>query len=146
MWSELKMVPETGAHVEEPRVLVIEDEVLIRIALAEQLRAAGLTVVETVNADEAWAYLKAGGRADLVFSDVAMPGTMDGLEFARKLRKHYPTVRIVLTSGNTQTSAVTDLGLFLPKPYSFDAAVNTIREILSAPATSGVVVGSEGDG
>lgn len=146
MWSELKMVPETGAHVEEPRVLVIEDEVLIRIALAEELRAAGLNVIETVNADEAWAYLKAGGRVDLVFSDIAMPGTMDGIEFARRLRKHYPTVHVVLTSGNTQKGAVTDLGLFLPKPYSFDAAVKTIREILGATATQGAVVGSGENG
>jgi len=140
------MVPEIGSHVEEPRVLVIEDEVLIRIALAEELRAAGLTVVETVNADEAWAYLKAGGRVELVFSDIAMPGTMDGIEFARRLRKYYPDVHVILTSGNTQKAAVTDLGLFLPKPYSFDAAVKTIREILCAAATRSAVVDSGGNG
>lgn len=140
------MVPDTGPQVNEPRVLVIEDEVLIRIALAEELRAAGFNVVETVNADEAWSYLKAGGRVDLVFSDIAMPGTMDGIELARRLRKHYPDIHIVLTSGNTQSAAVKDLGPFLPKPYSFDAAVKTIREILSAAATQSEVAGSPGNG
>ncbi|HEY1735796.1 MAG TPA: response regulator [Methylovirgula sp.] len=124
------MVPQSRTHAAEPRVLVIEDEVLIRIAVAEELRAAGLHVIETVNADEAWDYFKAGGQVDLIFSDVAMPGSMNGLEFAKRIRDKFPAIPIVLTSGNAHY-ATEKFGRFLPKPYVFEDAVKVIREALN---------------
>jgi two-component system, response regulator PdtaR len=125
------MVPQTRPQVGELRVLVVEDEMLIRIAVAEELRAAGLRVVETVTADEAWSYLQAGGQADLVFTDICLPGSMDGLEFARRVKAHYPDLNIILTSGNDQHMAMDGLGHFLPKPYAIDHAVKLILASLN---------------
>lgn len=122
------MVPESRLQTEAPFVLVIEDEALIRTALAEELRYAGLTVVEAVSADEGWSYLQAGGRADLVFSDVHLPGSMDGLELARRVRKYYPDLHVVLTSGRVTHQDETEK--FLPKPYAFDEAVNIVLKTL----------------
>jgi two-component system, response regulator PdtaR len=131
MWSELRMVPQSRTQVDEPRVLLVEDEVLIRAAIAEEMRAAGLNVIETVNADEAWCYLKAGGRVDLIFSDIAMPGTMDGLAFAKRVKEKFPDIPVVLTSGNAQYAAEVVTGRFLQKPYSFDDAVKLVLQALN---------------
>lgn len=124
------MVPEARLQMGPLRVLVIEDEVLLRTALAEELRAAGLTVVEAISADEAWSYLEAGGRADLVFSDVNLPGSMDGVEFARRVRKYHPDLHVVLTSGTFALTAQGEGGKFLPKPYAFDDVVNIVLKTL----------------
>ncbi|MGO9135693.1 MAG: response regulator [Methylovirgula sp.] len=128
------MVPQARPQPGDLRVLVIEDEVLIRLAIAEELRFAGLTVVETVSADEAWAYLEAGGHADLVFSDICMPGSMNGLDFARRLKTTYPEMIIILTSGNCQSREGEWLGLFLPKPYDFEQATKFVLEALDRKA------------
>jgi CheY-like chemotaxis protein len=124
------MVPQTGPQMGELRVLVIEDEGLIRMALAEELRNVGLTIVETENADEAWSYLQAGGQADLIFSDICMPGSMDGIELARRVKKYYPGLEIILTSGNLQKLQEAGLGRLLRKPYQFGAAVKFVLETL----------------
>jgi CheY-like chemotaxis protein len=126
------MVPQARPQSGELRVLVLEDEVLIRIAIAEELRAQGITVVETVNADEAWSYLQAGGIVDLVFTDVCMPGSMDGLEFAHRVQAAYPEVPIVITSGQRMVFAGEKVGYFLPKPYAFEHAARFVMKILNS--------------
>ncbi len=125
------MIPQTRPQLGALRVLVIEDEMLIRVALAEELRAAGLNVVESISADEAWSYLQAGGQADLVFSDICVPGSMDGLEFARRVKAHYPNLNVILTSGSFQFITMEGLGHFLPKPYGFEHAVKFVLDTLS---------------
>src|SRR3546814_931318 len=92
--------PDRPPEPENATVLVVEDEVLIRLMVSDELRDAGFRVVEAANADDAMAYLQAGEPADLVFSDVRMPGSMDGIALAEKLRSDFPHVRIVLTSGH----------------------------------------------
>jgi CheY-like chemotaxis protein len=118
------MVPERKSEqcTMSPHILLVEDEVLIRALLAEELRDLGLAVVEAANADEAWAFLQAGGRADLVFSDVTMPGSMNGVELIRRVKAQYPEVKAVLTSGNAGPDNIDELGVFLPKPYRLEAA------------------------
>lgn len=116
-------MPQTRPQRGDGRVLLIEDEVLLRSALAEELRAAGLTVIEAVSADEAWAYLQADGRVDLIFSDICMPGSMDGIEFAGRVRDRHPGLPIILTSGNLQPALRDGFVEFLPKPYAFAKAV-----------------------
>jgi hypothetical protein len=74
-------------------ILVVEDEVLIRTFIAEVLRDEGFRVVEAVNADEAWAFLEAGGHADLVFTDIDMPGSIDGAVLGERIKARYPTYR-----------------------------------------------------
>lgn len=109
--------PEPKSGSRAPCVLVVEDDPLVRVTICEGLRDAGLSVVEAASADEALSYLGAGQRIDLVFTDVQMPGRLDGIGLARQLRARDPALPIVVTSGTAVLPA--DLGgaLFLPKPY-----------------------------
>jgi CheY-like chemotaxis protein len=93
------MAPVLNPVPEPTHVLLVEDEVLIRTTIAQILRDAGFLVIEAANADEAWSYLQTGAPVDLVFSDIQMPGSMDGVKLARKVRENYDHIVIVLTSG-----------------------------------------------
>ena len=95
------MSPEPEPWPTPGRVLLVEDDVLLRFLLAEKLRKAGLGVIEAANADEAFSYIQTAAQIDLLFTDVQMPGSMDGVGLARRIRTGYPSVRIILTSGNT---------------------------------------------
>jgi CheY-like chemotaxis protein len=119
------MSPETNPLREPPCIMVVEDEVLIRAALAERLRMKGVSVVEAANADEAWSYLEAGGAADLIFSDVRLGGSMDGAELARRVREKHPAVAILLTSATTPPPGI-DRATFIAKPYDFPRIVVTL--------------------
>ena len=118
-------------------VLVAEDEVLVRALLAGQLREAGLTVVEAGNADEAWAYISSDARVDLVFSDVEMPGSMSGLELARRIRSRNAALPIILTSGRGWPSAEGGLGAFIPKPYDLDRVISIVLATLGLSRPDG---------
>jgi two-component system, response regulator PdtaR len=98
------------------RVLVVEDETLLRILIVEELRDAGYDVVETGTADEA-ARLLTSASIDLVFTDVQTPGRMDGLALAREVHRLCPALPVVITSGNYRAADVDGLGSFVPKPY-----------------------------
>src|SRR5690348_8360592 len=74
------MAPELSPAPKPLRVMIVEDEVLVRFPIAEALRAEGLEIIEASNADEAWSYLLSRQTVDLIFSDIQMPGSMDGLE------------------------------------------------------------------
>jgi CheY-like chemotaxis protein len=125
MSPERDQEPASGAHV-----LLVEDEVMVRALLADELRGAGLAVVEAANADEAWAYLQSGGSAELMFSDVQMPGSMDGLELKRRVREAFPDVKIILTSGNLGPRHPGEVDVFLPKPFLFSKAVEHTIKLL----------------
>jgi len=124
------MVPKPEPHPTPAYILIVEDEVLIRVVLADQLRGAGFSVIEASRADEVLTYLKAGGHADLVFSDIQMPGSLNGLQLARQLRQDYPALPIILTSGNISARGVEGLGLFLSKPYDLEEATALIHYAL----------------
>jgi CheY-like chemotaxis protein len=129
--GDLKMVPAPESQPAPIRVLVVEDEVLIRILVADELREVGFSVIEAANADEALSYLKAGGDVDLVFSDIRMPGSLDGLELARQLRGRYPSLPIILTSGNFfGTYGPHGANLFIAKPYKVERVIAIISTIL----------------
>jgi two-component system, response regulator PdtaR len=113
-----------------PIVLLVEDEVLVRMLLAEEMRTAGWTVVEAATADEAWAYLRAGGPAELLFTDLTMPGRLDGLGLMRLVRGAFPAIKIILTSGNFGPRSVSGFDGFIPKPYSFTAAVAAAAKLM----------------
>ena len=82
-------------------ILVVEDEVLVRMMLADQLREAGYRVVEASDADEALELLQHDALdVKVVISDVQMPGSMDGIELARVIRSKYPFSKILLVSGH----------------------------------------------
>ncbi len=114
-------------------ILLAEDEVLIRALLAEELRGYGLVVVEAADADEAWDYLQAGGRADLIFSDVRMPGSMSGMDLIRRVRQSFPDIKAVLMSGNPGPGNPAELGVYLPKPYRLADAARLAFKLLGLP-------------
>lgn len=132
-----------GAHLNAERntepeaadrtVLVVEDEVLTRMVIAEILRDTGFRVVEAGNAAEALRYLHGGGPADLVFADVEMPGAMNGVALARHLRAECPDLKVILTSGGVSTSDIASTAPFIPKPYALDHVVARIRAALTEP-------------
>lgn len=103
------------------RVLVVEDEVLIRMDIAQELSLAGLEVLEAASAEEAIDLVEAGHRVDVVFSDIQLGGAIDGIALARRLRRLSPGLPVILTSAKVLGGLPADLeaeGLrFLPKPY-----------------------------
>ena len=125
-----ELVPSLEA--EKPCVLVVEDEFLVRYGISDELREAGFRVVEANNADEAWKYLTAGGCADLIFSDVQMPGTMNGIELARRARTEFPAIPLILTSGNTDPKTIGGIAPFVHKPYRTGEVISLIAETLKA--------------
>lgn len=118
----------------KPVILVVEDEFLLRMDAAEMVAAAGFAVVEAANADEAIEILETRSDIAVVFTDIQMPGTMDGLRLARAVRGRWPPIKIVATSGHL-TVDETDLpegGRFLPKPYSAVDVTCVLREVIAA--------------
>jgi CheY-like chemotaxis protein len=107
------------------RILIVEDEVLTRMSLAETLRDVGYFVVEASNADEAIAYLETGSQIDLVFSDIHMPGSMNGLELARRLRVDRPSLPVILSSSGTAEKTT-----FIAKPYRMERVLSIISKAL----------------
>jgi two-component system, response regulator PdtaR len=114
-----------------PVVLIVEDEFLIRMDAVDMVRAAGFDVVEAENADEAILILERRFDITVVFTDIQMPGSMDGLKLAAAIRGRWPPIKIVATSGLVKISK-DDLpsgSHFLPKPYSASQIVGTLRDL-----------------
>jgi CheY-like chemotaxis protein len=115
-------------------VLVVEDEFLIRMNAADLVEQAGHTVIEASNADDAILILESRDDIEIVFSDVQMPGTMDGVRLLRLIRDRWPPIRLILTSGKSLAEdASTPKGTrFLSKPYEF----NQVQQALAAQPQS----------
>jgi CheY-like chemotaxis protein len=115
----------------KPVVLVVEDDFLLRMDAADIIRDAGFDVIEASNADEAIIILESRGDIAVVFTDVQMPGTMDGLKLARAVRGRWPPIKIVTTSGQcvVEASDLPEGGRFLPKPYSAVQVSGLLREL-----------------
>ena len=112
-------------------VLVVEDEVLVRMAIAEELRDAGYTVIEVSTAHEALELLRYNNvDVRLIFSDVLMPGTMDGVVLARTVRSEFPVIKIMLTSANLTRLDWAKHDGFFPKPYDAVQIIKHIKKLL----------------
>jgi two-component system, response regulator PdtaR len=123
--------PEANVQPEPHRVLVVEDEVLIRMLIADELRLAGFVVVEAGSANEALSYLTSGEPVHLVFTDITMPGSMDGLDLAREIKKSRPGLPIVLASGTIDAAPDRRLGVFLEKPYDVNRTVALVSKLIA---------------
>jgi two-component system, response regulator PdtaR len=110
-----------------PTVLVVEDEPLIRLMVIEELESAGFEVTEAGNADQVIAVLEARHDIRLVFTDIDMPGSMDGLKLAAAVRDRWPPVHIIMTTGKARPLEIPPNALFIPKPYLSDAVVVAMR-------------------
>lgn len=115
------------------KVLVVEDEFMIRMDLVDYLSNEGFEVFEAENADEAISILEANETIQVLFTDVDMPGSMDGLKLSAAVRDRWPPVKIVVTSGYRMVS-LTDLpegSLFYGKPYDHARIAASLRDLVS---------------
>ena len=111
-------------------VLVVEDEVLVRMVVADELRKAGYTVIEASSAHEALDLLRNGVDVRVIFSDVRMPGPMDGVGLARVVRSEFPMIKIVLTSGNLTPLDWAEHHGFFQKPYDAAKIIKHVKRLL----------------
>ncbi len=132
--SSCNVVSLTGAAVSaKPHtVLVVEDEVLIRLMIADRLRDHSIGVVEASNAAEAVTVLQSQIPVDLVFTDVRMNGQMSGIALAHLVRETRPDLKVVIASGDlTVDNAIDAADAFFRKPYDLDRVVRRIEELMS---------------
>lgn len=112
-------------------VLVVEDEVLLRMAAVVLVEEAGLVALEASNADEAIVILEARTDIHIVFTDIDMPGSMDGLKLAAAVRGRWPPIEIVVTSGHRAVGP-DDLpqgSVFFAKPYRDAEVISTLQRM-----------------
>jgi CheY-like chemotaxis protein len=114
-----------------PVVLVVEDEPLLRLFAAETIADAGFQVVEAANATEAVHILETRFDIRIVFTDIDMPHGVDGLELAASIRRRWPPIEIVITSGKPfpRGSQLPSRSVFHPKPYRQDQIVATLHRL-----------------
>ena len=114
-----------------PQVLVVEDEFLVRMHAVSLLEEAGLDVLEAANADDAIALLESRRDIRIVFTDINMPGSMDGLRLAHAIRNRWPPIGLILTSGRmgVRNEDMPARGLFLSKPYGPSELVKMVRSL-----------------
>jgi len=113
-------------------VLVVEDEALVRMDIVQSLEDEGFQVLEASNADDAISLLDAHPEVRLMFTDIDMPGSMDGLKLAAAVRDRWPPVKIIVTSGHRHMSDDTlpVVGRFFSKPYDPSRVIHAIREMI----------------
>lgn len=125
------LASQAGLKPERPTVLVVEDEVLLRLIVAEELRNRGIHVLEASNADEAWTILESPLPVHLLFTDIRMPGRMDGMALAKRARAQYPQLKLIMTSSNQPEGFVrASADGFIAKPYDLHAVVEQVQKLL----------------
>jgi CheY-like chemotaxis protein len=112
-----------------PAILIVEDETLVRLSAVKIIEEAGFQVVEAANADEAIRILEFRSDIEVVFTDIHMPGSMDGLKLAHAVRDRWPPIKIIVTSGRDLVTArdLPEGGRFFAKPYDPIQITNTLR-------------------
>jgi CheY-like chemotaxis protein len=116
-------------------VLVAEDEELVRLVIAEALRDEGLEVMEAQHAEAALRVLQRhAARIHVLFTDIQMPGSMDGLALAHHTARNWPRIALLITSGRPQPDRATfpEKSRFVAKPYYHSHVVQHIRELAAA--------------
>jgi CheY-like chemotaxis protein len=133
-------VAEETPDTASPVVLIIEDEVLIRMGLADYLRGRGYEVLEASDAARAFALLAKPIRIDVVVTDVIVPGPMSGYDVARWLRKNRPELPVIVATGVEGERSSGDGGRDRPdilKPYIYRDVENRVRIALGGRGSSG---------
>lgn len=112
-------------------VLVVEDEAIVRMSIVEELEEAGFEVFEAANAAKAIEVLIANNRIEVMFTDIDMPGGVDGLKLAASVRDRWPPIKIIVTSGHRKVNvdALPVEARFMLKPYEPEAVIRSIREM-----------------
>jgi CheY-like chemotaxis protein len=116
-------------------VLVVEDELLLRMLAVEVVEEAGFIAIEARDADEAVMLLESRTDITLLFTDINMPGSMDGLKLAHAVRDRWPPIKILVVSGQQrlQSSDLPSHSCFVGKPYQASALVEELRSLVGSP-------------
>ncbi|MDB5655756.1 MAG: response regulator receiver domain protein [Tardiphaga sp.] len=117
-------------------ILIVEDDTLLRMHAAEMIEEAGFEVIEAPNADEAIVVLEARLDIAIVFTDIDMPGSMNGLKLAHAIANRWPPIRIVATSGHfkMRDGELPAGGQFIAKPYRSQQILTMLQELADALA------------
>ena len=113
-------------------ILIVEDEFLLRMDAADFLEEAGFKVYEASNADEAIALLESHDDIRAVFTDIHMPGSMDGLKLAHFVRGRWPPIRLIITSGRARPrdEDLPSGSGFVGKPYQLEKVAGGLRAMI----------------
>src|SRR5262245_57165353 len=113
-------------------ILVVENEILVRLDIAEVLRNASFRVIEAVNAGEALAVLDSGHSIDVLMTDIRMPGSIDGIDLAARVRSGWPRMKIIFVTSYSPTwPDPTVFDLFIGKPFDPARFIQRLRQLLA---------------
>lgn len=112
-------------------VLVVEDEPLLRLHAVTMLEDAGYATLEAGSADEAIGHLETNADIRAVFTDIDLPGGMDGMRLAAAIRERWPPVELIVTSGHitVEKGQLPERGHFLPKPYTSQQLTGVLQTL-----------------
>jgi CheY-like chemotaxis protein len=110
----------SGRENSKTVVLIVEDEPMVRLCAVQMVEEAGFEVVEAASADEAIRILESSSDIRVMFTDIQMPGSMDGLKLAHAVSNRWPPIKIIVTSGRGLVTEhdLPEGGHFFGKPYS----------------------------
>jgi CheY-like chemotaxis protein len=116
----------------KPVILVVEDNELLRLHAADLLEEHGFGVVEAENADAALKLLETRDDVRLLFTDIQMPGSCDGMDLAREVHARWPSILLVITSGQIKPAQaeIPDDGHFIGKPYRANDLLSEMNDML----------------
>jgi len=130
-----------GKQMEKAVVLVVEDEALIRISALQIVEDAGFTAVEACHADQAIAILQSRRDIRAVFTDIKMPGSIDGWKLARAVRGRWPPIHVLIASALVpDLSELPANALFILKPYTAEQVTAALYELFNHDPASGPVM------
>src|SRR4051794_9381116 len=132
----INRMPISTGSTEVPKVLVVEDEMVLRMRAADIVEDAGFSPVEAVNADEAIAILESRSDIAVLFTDIQMPGSMDGLKLAHAVHNRWPQIKIVLVSGQVKPSDAERPAdsRFFGKPLGVEQMIAELQAMVGAGA------------
>lgn len=115
-------------------VLVVEDSAIIRMAAIELVVSTGYEALEASDADEAIRILESRNDIDLVFTDIQMPGTMDGIKLCQHIRNRWPPIRLIVASGAAilEESSLPAGSTFFSKPYDENAIAHAMAALIAS--------------
>jgi two-component system, response regulator PdtaR len=118
---------------DSPVILLVEDEQLLRLCAADLLEERGFQVLEAPDADEALRIMAERPDVRLLFTDIQMPGALNGMDLARKVHEQWPKVKLLITSGDLKPSEadIPDHGHFIGKPYRAADVNAEVDELLN---------------
>lgn len=120
-------------HETKAPVLVVEDEMFIRMVAVDALEETGFSIVEAGDAHEALEVLERTPGIALIFTDINMPGSLDGMDLAAEVARRWPHIEIIVTSGGVSLNSadIPDAGTFLPKPYATQNLIDMVKKHLA---------------